>query len=69
MSRNEFDNFSNIVDIRRGVLKNVMERMGLSKIAYNRILKVALTISDLDCSEVIGLNHLAEAIQLKVWAG
>ena len=51
-----------------------MERMGLSTRAYNRIIKVALNITDMDHSEVIGSNRLAEAIQFRRldregWAG
>jgi len=56
------------------LLKKVMQQLGLSARAYNRILKVARTIADLEGTAQISASHVAEAVSYrnldrKSWPG
>ena len=45
------------------MLKRAISRLLLSARAYHRILKVARTIADLAAAQIVGVTHVAEAIQ------
>lgn len=49
----------------KGLFESAVSRLGLSARAYDRVLKVARTIADLDGEERIGTGHLSEAIQYR----
>jgi len=47
------------------LLSTAFDKMKLSARAYNRIIKISRTIADLDGSDMIQVNHLAEALQFR----
>jgi magnesium chelatase family protein len=47
------------------MLESAMQRLGLSARAYDRILKVARTIADLEGADAIGPSHVSEAINYR----
>lgn len=49
----------------RDLMRQAVQRFSLSARAYNRVLKLARTIADLENSAAIELGHLAEAIQYR----
>src|SRR5690606_1788227 len=62
MSAKTVREICSIDDSGKQLLQTAMERLGLSARAYDRILKVARTIADMEASASIHNHHLAEAI-------
>jgi len=65
MSSKQLRELCQISQAGQNLLKTAMERLSLSARAYDRILKVSRTIADLEKSEEIKVEHLAEAIQYR----
>jgi len=74
MSTKNLENYCSLDEDGIKLLRTAMDKLGLSARAYDRILKVARTIADLDDSPQINSVHLAESIQYRSldrssWAG
>lgn len=65
MDNKDLKKFCEINSQSQRLIKLAMEKFGLSARAYDRILKVARTIADLNGEEKISESHIAEAIQYR----
>jgi magnesium chelatase family protein len=74
MEQQELREYCALDDAGQELLKQAITKLGLSARAYDRILKVARTIADLEDSETIQPAYVAEAIQYRsldrnLWSG
>jgi magnesium chelatase family protein len=65
MSSRQIREYVQLDETSNTLLKNAMEKLGLSARAYDRILRVARTIADLERSEKVDNHHISEAIQYR----
>ena len=65
MGQKELRLFCALDEAGQALMKGAYEHMGLTARSYDRILRVARTIADLDGTEPIQAHHLAEAIQYR----
>ncbi|MHC4997222.1 MAG: magnesium chelatase subunit ChlI family protein [Planctomycetota bacterium] len=62
----ELDRLAKLDDTGAQMLEEAMTGLGLSARAYDKVRRVARTIADIDSSENIRAEHVAEAIQYRL---
>ena len=65
MGPKEIDHYCELDEASKKLVKNAMDKLNLSARAYDRILRVARTIADLEQSKDILSKHIGEAIQYR----
>ena len=65
MGARQIKQFCKVGDDVKDLLRAAISQLGLSARAYDRILKLARTVADLDGQDDIALAHVAEAIQYR----
>ena len=65
MGARQIKQFCAVGDDVKDLLRAAIHQLGLSARAFDRILKLARTVADLDGQENIGIAHVAESIQYR----
>jgi magnesium chelatase family protein len=61
----EVKRYCRLDDESEMLLKNAFDKLKMSARAYDRILKVARTVADMEAADNIQLQHLGEALQYR----
>jgi magnesium chelatase family protein len=65
MTPRDVQRFCHVEERGEELLRGAIQRLGLSARAYHRVLRLALTIADLEGTDEIVAAHVAEAIQYR----
>jgi len=65
MTPTEVREFCQVEESAQSLLKTAMKQLYLSARAFHRILKIGLTLADLENADIIKTHHIAEAIQYR----
>ncbi|HAG04485.1 MAG TPA: magnesium chelatase [Lachnospiraceae bacterium] len=65
LSAAQVEKYCHLGKAENELLKKAFETMNFSARSYHKILKIARTVADLDASENITVNHIAQALQLR----
>ena len=66
LSGRELDQLAPMDEPAKDLLKEAMQRLGLSARAYDKIRRVSRTIADLEEVDAVGVQHVAEAVQYRL---
>ena len=65
MGIKDIEKFCIMDDKARNILNIAMEKFSMSARSYNKVLKVSRTIADLEDKDIIGIDHITEALQYR----
>lgn len=67
MGRRELSEFCRLDEESEALLKDAVNRLGITARSYDKVLKLSRTIADLEGADEISLNHVAEALQYRTY--
>ena len=65
MEPHHLEKFCVLTPEAKNLIGAAFDRLGLSARGYTRLLKVARTVADFECSDLIGKQHIATAIRMR----